>query len=114
MQFMNPSSAVFKLSLMSSLAQAYQAPPMPAEMTVPEMAVPPPPAPVGEREGETLAEQPVLSKGSMNHPHACSGLACKYAWKSRGCKEGVDCARCHLCVWTRAGERAASGTQPVA
>jgi len=114
-QFMNPGGAVFNLSLMSSLAQTFQAPPMPpvAVAAVPEMAVPPPPAPIVEREQEAqeTLEQPVLSIGSMNHPHACSGLACKYAWKSRGCKEGADCSRCHLCVWTRAGERAAYGTQ---
>mmetsp|Transcript_23258 Transcript_23258/g.37210 ORF Transcript_23258/g.37210 Transcript_23258/m.37210 type:complete len:218 (+) Transcript_23258:49-702(+) len=45
------------------------------------------------------------SLGSVGHPSACAG-ACKYnCRKGRGCKEGESCNRCHLCFWTRAGER---------
>lgn len=39
------------------------------------------------------------SRGSLGHPQSC-GLACKYARKSRGCKDGYACARCHLCRWS--------------
>mmetsp|Transcript_30636 Transcript_30636/g.77440 ORF Transcript_30636/g.77440 Transcript_30636/m.77440 type:complete len:393 (+) Transcript_30636:76-1254(+) len=39
------------------------------------------------------------SRGSVGHPHTCA-LACKYARKSRGCKDGAACARCHLCKWS--------------
>lgn len=51
-----------------------------------------------------------LSIGSQGHPVSC-GPACKYAWKSRGCKEGLQCARCHLCLWTRASMRLARQQQ---
>lgn len=46
----------------------------------------------------------LLSIGSRGHPTSC-GPACKYAWKTRGCKEGLDCSHCHLCLWTRASMR---------
>jgi len=36
------------------------------------------------------------SSGSMGHPLSC-GPACKYVWKSRGCKDGSQCSHCHLC-----------------
>jgi hypothetical protein len=49
-------------------------------------------------------ESRLLSIGSQGHPVAC-GPACKYAWKTRGCKEGLQCARCHLCLWTRESMR---------
>lgn len=39
------------------------------------------------------------SRGSVGHPYTCA-LACKYARKSRGCKDGAACARCHLCKWS--------------
>lgn len=38
------------------------------------------------------------SLGSAGHPESC-GPACKYHTKSRGCKDGLDCSHCHLCVW---------------
>jgi len=41
-----------------------------------------------------------LSVGSTGHPYSC-GAACKYAQKSKGCKDGVNCERCHLCRWSR-------------
>lgn len=44
--------------------------------------------------------QPIASKGSMGHPYACNE-ACKYAKKTRGCKDGASCDRCHLCEWKR-------------
>lgn len=42
------------------------------------------------------------SLGSIGHPHSC-GLACKYSAKARGCKDGVDCNRCHTCKFNRRG-----------
>lgn len=38
------------------------------------------------------------SKGSIGHPHCCAS-ACKYTKKARGCKDGADCDRCHLCTF---------------
>lgn len=47
----------------------------------------------------TDSTPPSWSLGSAGHPDSCGGLACKYAVKARGCKDGADCTRCHLCVW---------------
>ncbi|CAK0845492.1 unnamed protein product [Prorocentrum cordatum] len=41
----------------------------------------------------------VLSVGSVGHPYACRE-PCKYVRKSRGCKDGAQCDRCHACVWS--------------
>lgn len=38
------------------------------------------------------------SRGSEGHPHRCQA-ACKYVRKARGCKDGDNCAHCHLCIW---------------
>jgi len=38
------------------------------------------------------------SKGSRGHPYSCAS-ACKYIKKTRGCKDGADCNRCHLCAF---------------
>jgi len=38
------------------------------------------------------------STGSIGHPFSCAA-ACKYIKKSRGCKDGADCDRCHLCAF---------------
>jgi len=38
------------------------------------------------------------SKGSIGHPYSCAS-ACKYIKKVRGCKDGADCDRCHLCAF---------------
>mmetsp|Transcript_39266 Transcript_39266/g.112065 ORF Transcript_39266/g.112065 Transcript_39266/m.112065 type:complete len:241 (+) Transcript_39266:63-785(+) len=57
-----------------------------------EPAVPPPP-PVPQ------VSLP-LSAGTVGHPVSCAG-ACKYAWKRRGCKDGVNCNRCHMCEWKK-------------
>jgi len=44
----------------------------------------------------------LVSMGTVGHPHAC-GDACKYAQKPRGCKDGMQCRRCHLCKWRKYG-----------
>jgi hypothetical protein len=54
--------------------------------------------------------QSVCSLGSVGHPYSCGG-ACKYMKTQRGCKVGVQCDRCHLCKWTRAGERQVENTR---
>lgn len=38
------------------------------------------------------------ARGSEGHPHHCQA-ACKYVRKARGCKDGDNCAHCHLCIW---------------
>lgn len=38
------------------------------------------------------------SVGSVGHPYACAD-ACKYLRKSKGCKDGPTCPRCHFCRW---------------
>jgi len=43
------------------------------------------------------------SIGSLGHPHSC-GLACKYASRPSGCKDGRMCSRCHICRWQRKQE----------
>lgn len=54
----------------------------------------------------------VLSVGSAGHPRACGG-PCKYhSRKAGGCKDGHQCARCHLCVWHRSAARAAAARRP--
>eukprot|EP00931_Biecheleriopsis_adriatica_P112710 TRINITY_DN8743_c0_g1_i1.p1 TRINITY_DN8743_c0_g1~~TRINITY_DN8743_c0_g1_i1.p1 ORF type:complete len:251 (+),score=42.66 TRINITY_DN8743_c0_g1_i1:96-848(+) len=40
------------------------------------------------------------SLGSVGHPYTCSE-ACKYVKKGRGCKDGANCVRCHLCEWKK-------------
>jgi hypothetical protein len=42
----------------------------------------------------TAANAP--SPGSIGHPHHCEA-ACKYVKKPKGCKDGHNCSRCHLC-----------------
>lgn len=62
-----------------------------------------------EFEPEAAAKH-AASKGSVGHPHSCAA-ACKYVQKPRGCKDGKDCARCHLCDFrtvARAQRRRAS------
>mmetsp|Transcript_90565 Transcript_90565/g.170697 ORF Transcript_90565/g.170697 Transcript_90565/m.170697 type:complete len:218 (-) Transcript_90565:32-685(-) len=56
---------------------------------------------------------PAGSVGSDGHPYTCA-IACKFVKKKSGCKDGVNCIRCHLCVWTRAvaRENGARSTQP--
>lgn len=45
-----------------------------------------------------------ISVGSAGHPMCC-GRACKYFWKPKGCKDGANCSRCHICAYSRAEER---------
>jgi len=45
-----------------------------------------------------------VSLGSVGHPDSCAA-ACKYAFKSRGCKDGASCSRCHLCKWTKSTDK---------
>mmetsp|Transcript_30794 Transcript_30794/g.55090 ORF Transcript_30794/g.55090 Transcript_30794/m.55090 type:complete len:377 (+) Transcript_30794:73-1203(+) len=71
--------------------------------------VPPPPSGFPSFGTRSPAEDIVLddayiSQGSVGHPHRCSA-PCKYALKSRGCKDGVDCTHCHLCTWRRKGRK---------
>lgn len=54
---------------------------------------------------ETNPKALIISRGTIGHPISCRGLGCKFASKDRGCKEGIDCTRCHLCVWKREAER---------
>jgi len=49
-------------------------------------------------------EEVRLSAGSAGHPHCC-GLPCKYAGKKKGCKEGAECTRCHLCRFVAVDRR---------
>mmetsp|Transcript_10702 Transcript_10702/g.24392 ORF Transcript_10702/g.24392 Transcript_10702/m.24392 type:complete len:238 (-) Transcript_10702:237-950(-) len=67
------------------------------------------PAPLAEgiAEDDELpqAEMAIASIGSVGHPLKCA-LPCKYFQKkSRGCKDGVSCTRCHLCGWRPADNR---------
>lgn len=41
----------------------------------------------------------VPSKGSAGHPKTCAE-PCKYFRKKKGCKDGAECDRCHVCNWT--------------
>lgn len=50
--------------------------------------------------GDKKESQRELSIGTAGHPYSC-GEPCKYVKKSRGCKDGSMCSRCHLCVWGR-------------
>jgi len=47
----------------------------------------------------------VLSVGSVGHPYSCQD-PCKYVRKTRGCKDGSDCNRCHACSGTAARQQA--------
>jgi len=45
-----------------------------------------------------ITEEMAPSKGSIGHPDCCAE-ACKYHKKAKGCKDGLDCDRCHICVY---------------
>jgi len=56
-----------------------------------------------EKSSETSAGAAVTaddapSVGSVGHPHCCQA-PCKYFKKARGCKDGANCSRCHICVF---------------
>lgn len=40
------------------------------------------------------------SFGSIGHPMTCAP-ACKYIKRKGGCREGANCAKCHMCFWSR-------------
>jgi len=42
--------------------------------------------------------------GSKGHPLCCQS-PCKYVRKRRGCKDGLNCTRCHLCYFTKSGAK---------
>lgn len=53
------------------------------------------------------------SLGSVGHPFACSE-ACKYIGKTRGCKDGKACLRCHRCKWSSKKQNKADLASPKA
>jgi len=69
---------------------------MNGEPTAEAMVCPPCRDEEKEFASESSESNELPSKGSMNHPHSCAA-ACKYIKKPRGCKDGADCDRCHLC-----------------
>lgn len=75
---------------------------------------PAPLAPAKERSIAAAKDEPkkqTVSRGSVGHPYACAE-ACKYAMKARGCKDGADCNRCHLCTWKKSDKK--KGGNPTA
>mmetsp|Transcript_6479 Transcript_6479/g.11246 ORF Transcript_6479/g.11246 Transcript_6479/m.11246 type:complete len:258 (+) Transcript_6479:95-868(+) len=90
----------------------------------PVMFVPPPPEQVWARDGssttisddatptdsandgatESVEGDGPPSIGSMGHPYLCAD-ACKYVKKARGCKDGANCNRCHICSWNQSAVR---------
>jgi len=44
------------------------------------------------------------SIGSKGHPLCCQ-LPCKYVHKRKGCKDGMNCTRCHLCRFSKSGAK---------
>jgi len=83
------------------LAKAF-VPTSPAIPAVPAAPPGPPRNSIRNRDRANSSQNPprLVSRGSIGHPHQCSN-ACKYAWKKRGCKDGINCDRCHLCEWKR-------------
>lgn len=84
---------------------------VPPDFMVPQQVPPVPAPPVPQAStmpAQTHTRSIVVSKGTIGHPHSCRGLGCKFASKERGCREGAECPRCHLCVWSRASEKEAS------
>eukprot|EP00927_Polykrikos_kofoidii_P018892 TRINITY_DN18793_c0_g3_i1.p1 TRINITY_DN18793_c0_g3~~TRINITY_DN18793_c0_g3_i1.p1 ORF type:complete len:225 (-),score=15.42 TRINITY_DN18793_c0_g3_i1:115-789(-) len=51
-------------------------------------------------------EGTVVSIGSVGHPFNCCGEGCKWSQKSRGCRDGASCTRCHLCKWRPSVDKA--------
>jgi len=82
----------------------------PQSPTIPPVPTAPPAPPRNSqrnRDRVNSSQNPprLVSRGSIGHPHQCAN-ACKYAWKKRGCKDGINCDRCHLCEWKRSAELA--------
>lgn len=42
--------------------------------------------------------------GSVGHPYCCQA-PCRFQHRGKGCKDGSNCDKCHLCRFTRAGAR---------
>jgi len=61
-------------------------------------------APITEHHFQEVTAEVAPSLGSIGHPHNCA-LACKYCHRPRGCKDGYNCTRCHLCPWRRQIEK---------
>lgn len=57
-------------------------------------------APTPKQASNTLDQLRIPSAGSVGHPFTCAD-ACKYNMRGKGCKDGVECSRCHLCEWFR-------------
>jgi len=47
-----------------------------------------------------LVPPEVPSRGTFGHPIYC-GPPCKYAGRSKGCRDCKNCLSCHICRWTR-------------
>lgn len=87
----------------------FSTPPPFSQFPLQVVEIAPPPEPVQSIDDIRQPTRSILmSKGTFGHPHSCRGLGCKFASKERGCREGVECPRCHLCVWSRASEKEAS------
>lgn len=54
------------------------------------------PLPVGLVHPPPAAFDETASRGSRGHPNGCEKI-CKYFWKRKGCRDGMDCSHCHLC-----------------
>jgi hypothetical protein len=66
-------------------------------------------------EGSDVVVAPVTaenapSRGSIGHPFSCAA-ACKYIKKPRGCKDGSDCERCHLCAFRNSKHKKTAGSK---
>lgn len=77
----------------------------PAPMDPSSLDVPPAPENMYPHRRKATVLSGSISFGSIGHPISCAG-PCKYlSMKSRGCKDGPACDRCHLCVWPRDNRR---------
>jgi len=64
------------------------------------------------KDGPSEQDNVMPSIGSRGHPHRCEE-PCKFVWKNRGCRDGVNCLRCHLCRPSRSQEASRSqGNSP--
>lgn len=64
---------------------------------MPEVEAPPVPAPGNWGDLSEPSKLCVASFGSVGHPFTCADY-CKYNKKPKGCKDGANCDRCHLCT----------------
>lgn len=91
----------------SPLDQAVPPPPRPYEETrrADEMASTPgqeasPPPGISAHPPIDAAALGLPSVGTWGHPHRC-GPPCKYVRRKTGCRDGLDCLKCHRCHWQR-------------